>query len=172
MGKVSYGFRAVCSYIKLCVNRLLGKKITFTFTDTIAYAVTLRTQKNGVITFGKMVQICNNAEIVANGGVIELKGNNYINRNSMIVSHSSIIIGEGTTIGPNVVIYDHDHDGKGTGFTCEPIVLGKNVWIGAGSIILKGVTIGDGAVIGAGTLVAKNIESNRTVINKRNTVVL
>lgn len=171
MRKIGYGIKAVCSFVKLGVYKVFGKKVTFAFTDTVAHAVTLKTQKNGTISFGKMVQVCKNAEIAANGGKIELKGHNYINRNTMIVSHESVIIGEGTTIGPNVVIYDHDHDGKGTGFVCAPVVIGKNVWIGAGSIILKGVSIRDGAVIGAGTLVSKDVESDTTVINKRNTVV-
>ena len=41
-----------------------------------------------------------------------------------------------------------------------PIVVGNNVWIGAGSIILGGVTIGDNTVIGAGSVVTKNIPAN------------
>lgn len=40
------------------------------------------------------------------------------------------------------------------------MTIGKNVWIGAGSIILPGVTIGDNTVIGAGSVVTKDIPAN------------
>ena len=138
----------------------------------LAKNVTIKTTKNGSIELGTFVIVKNNTEIAANGGYIQLEKDVFINRNVMIVSHEQIVVGEGTTIGPNTLIYDHDHDSEGNGFVSEPIRIGKNVWIGAGSIILKGVTIGDGAVIGAGTLVTKDVAANQKVINKRVMVVL
>ena len=47
------------------------------------------------------------------------------------------------------------------------VVVGKNVWIGAGVIILKGVTIGDNAVIAAGSIVTKDVEPNVMLLQKR-----
>lgn len=47
--------------------------------------------------------------------------------------------------------------------TSQPIVIGNNVWIGAGAIVLPGVTIGDNAVVGAGSVVTKNVEANTVV---------
>ena len=41
-----------------------------------------------------------------------------------------------------------------------PVVIGNNVWIGGGAIILPGVTIGDNTVIGAGSVVTKSIPAN------------
>ena len=41
-----------------------------------------------------------------------------------------------------------------------PVHIGKNCWLGAGVIVLPGVTIGDNAVIGAGSVVTKDIPSN------------
>ena len=41
-----------------------------------------------------------------------------------------------------------------------PITIGKNVWIGAGVIVLPGVNIGDNSVIGAGSVVTKDIPEN------------
>ena len=91
----------------------------------------------------------------------------------MIVAHELISIGERTTVGPNVLIYDHDHafgakkmDSE-TKFITAPIEIGRNVWIGAGTIILKGVKIGDNAVIAAGSIVTKNVEKNTTLIQPR-----
>jgi len=86
----------------------------------------------------------------------------------MIVAHERIEIGDGTTIGPNVCIYDHDHDGDG-GYKTKSVIIGKNVWIGAGCILLKGISIGDNAVIGAGTVLTHSVKCNETVYQKRET---
>ena len=88
----------------------------------------------------------------------------FINRNCTIVSRCAISVGERTTIGPNVCIYDHDHDFKcGKGFVEKPISIGKNVWIGAGVIVLKGCNIGNNVVIGAGCVVTKDVPDNTIV---------
>ena len=92
----------------------------------------------------------------------------FINRNCTIVSRSAISIGNGTTIGPNVCIYDHDHNYKsGTGFIEKPISIGKNVWLGAGVTILKGCNIGDNVVVGAGTIITKDVPDNSVVYTHR-----
>jgi len=79
----------------------------------------------------------------------------------------SITIGDHVLLGINVIITDTDHHSTGakerrenTGITSKPIVIGNNVWIGANSIILKGVHIGDNTVIAAGSVVAANIPAN------------
>ena len=45
----------------------------------------------------------------------------------------------------------------------RPVIIGSNVWLGAGSMILKGVNIGDNAVVGAGAVVASNVAPNAIV---------
>ena len=78
----------------------------------------------------------------------------------------SIYIGENVGIGANVSIYDLDFHPVNPYFRkyanddnikSAPIVIEDHVWIGANSIILKGVHIGRGAVIGAGSVVTKDI---------------
>ena len=44
-----------------------------------------------------------------------------------------------------------------------PIVIGKNVWIGANAMIVPGVTVGDNAIIGAGAVVTKDVPANAVV---------
>lgn len=76
-----------------------------------------------------------------------------------ITCGDKIEIGEGCTIGRDVVIrsYDGHTIEKDNYKIASPIKIGKHVWIGQGAVILKGVTIGDGAVIAAGALVAKDV---------------
>jgi acetyltransferase-like isoleucine patch superfamily enzyme len=81
--------------------------------------------------------------------------------NTVVWASKEIIIGEGTMIGSGSMIVDHDfHEiplGSDNVDEPMPIHIGKMVFIGARSIILKGVTIGDGTVIGAGSVVVKDI---------------
>jgi maltose O-acetyltransferase len=46
----------------------------------------------------------------------------------------------------------------------RPVVIGENVWIGGGAIILPGVTIGNDVVIGAGAVVTRDVASGKTVV--------
>lgn len=88
-----------------------------------------------------------------------------IGNRCQIVSHEAITIGEGTVLAPGVLIYDHNHvfdfeEGvRQREFTSSPVNIGKHCWLGAGVIVLKGVTIGDNCVIGAGAVVTKDIPS-------------
>ena len=81
-----------------------------------------------------------------------------------ISATESISIGNGTLIGSGVLITDNDahavhpdlrRDNAHT--LSRPVTIGRNVFIGARAIILKGVSIGDGAIIGAGSVVTKSI---------------
>jgi len=89
----------------------------------------------------------------------------YANFNLTLVDDDHIYVGDYTMFGPNVVVATASHPIlpelriKGLEFNV-PVHIGKNCWIGAGAIILPGVTIGDNTVIGAGSVVTKDIPSN------------
>ncbi|WP_423202785.1 DapH/DapD/GlmU-related protein [Lactococcus lactis] len=67
--------------------------------------------------------------------------------------------------GPNVVLITGSHPispklrKKGMQYN-RPIHIEKNVWLGAGVIVLPGITIGENSVIGAGSVVTKDIPAN------------
>ncbi|OSQ53508.1 acyltransferase [Marivita geojedonensis] len=87
----------------------------------------------------------------------------YVNRNVMIDVSDELTIGADTMIGPFVYLTDHDHEAKlgqrvgDQPLKAAPTHVGRNVWIGANAIVLKGVTIGDNAIVGAGAVVTKDI---------------
>ena len=89
----------------------------------------------------------------------------YANFNLTIVDDGEVFIGDHVMIGPNVTIATAAHPvepslrKKALQFNC-PVHIGNNVWIGANTVILPGVTIGDNTVIGAGSIVTKDIPAN------------
>lgn len=89
----------------------------------------------------------------------------YANYNLTCVDDTHIYIGDYTMLGPNVTIATAGHPilpelrQKGLQYNM-PVHIGKNCWVGAGAIIMPGITIGDHVVIGAGSVVTKDIPSN------------
>ena len=89
----------------------------------------------------------------------------YANFNLTLVDDTDIFVGDNVMFAPNVIVATAGHPilpelrEKGIQFNI-PVHIGNNVWIGAGSVILPGVTIGDNTVIGAGSVVTKDIPSN------------
>lgn len=89
----------------------------------------------------------------------------YANFNLMLVDDGEIFIGDGTMIGPNVTIATASHpilpELREAQYQYNlPVHVGKNVWIGAGAILLPGVSVGDNTVIGAGSVVTKDIPAD------------
>lgn len=97
-------------------------------------------------------------------GTIEIGENVLLDDYCYIMAQQSVIIGKNTQIAAFCYITDFNHlfsDSNRTikeqGYETKPVVIGEDVWMGAGCIILSGVLVGKGAVIGAGSVVTKNI---------------
>lgn len=170
--KIKLIFYVIWNFFRLNILKFFsGCKFKSSQVQLISPATEIEIGKNSRIALNGRVHSEKNVLISAKDGGELTCGNLYINRNSMIVCRESISIGDGTTIGPNVVIYDHDHNIKENGkLKKEKVVVGKNVWIGAGAVILKGVTIGDNAVVAAGTVVSKDVPENILVRSQLSTV--
>ncbi len=89
----------------------------------------------------------------------------YANFGATFVDDTHIYIGDCTMLGPNVTIATAGHPieaslrARGLQYNM-PVRIGKNCWLGAGVIVMPGVTIGDNTVIGAGSIVTKDIPAN------------
>ena len=123
--------------------------------------------------------------IFAHGGRIDIGSWFYLGPGSMIWSsdETGIVVGDRVLVSANVIIHDTDshpisprtrfeqtkqvfergHPSTNPGIRSAPIRIGDDVWIGAGAMILKGVSIGDAAVIGAGSVVTKDVPSGTIV---------
>lgn len=91
--------------------------------------------------------------------------NVYGNFNLTLVDDTHIYVGDYTMFGPNVTVATAGHpilpELRAQGYQYNaPVHIGKNCWIGAGAVIVPGITIGDNVVIGAGSIVTKNIPDN------------
>ena len=91
--------------------------------------------------------------------------NVYANFNLTLVDDSLIYVGDGTMFGPNVVISTAGHpilpELRELVYQFNmPVHIGKNCWLGAGVLVMPGVTIGDNTVIGAGSVVTRDIPAN------------
>jgi acetyltransferase-like isoleucine patch superfamily enzyme len=81
-----------------------------------------------------------------------------------IDSATSVVIGQSTMLAAGVYITDADWHGiynrpRPIGASAA-VVLGRNVWIGDGAIVCKGVTVGDNTIVGAGAVVTKSLPAN------------
>lgn len=89
----------------------------------------------------------------------------YANYNLTCVDDTHIYVGDYTMFGPNVTIataaHPVDPDLREQGYQFNmPVHIGRRCWIGAGAMILPGVTIGDNTVIGAGSVVTRDIPAD------------
>lgn len=91
--------------------------------------------------------------------------NIYTNFNLTLVDDTHIHVGDYCQIGPNVVLATAGHPilpelrEKGYQYNA-PVRIGRNCWLGAGVVVVPGVTIGDNVVVGAGSVVTRDLPDN------------
>lgn len=110
------------------------------------------------------------------GGQISIGARTFINYNLTALDVARISIGEDCQIGPNVQLLTPTHpldpqQRRDKLEAAEPIVIGDNVWLGGGVIVLPGVTIGDNTVVGAGAIVSKSLPANVVALGQPAKVV-
>ncbi len=156
--------------LKYVWYRMLGHTNNrISFPQLISADTVIRFNK-GNILLGKKIKTKRKVYLVAvHGGTLDIGDRVFFNQNCIVVCQEHISIGSGTSFGPNVCLYDHDHrfDENGVYGDCKTgtIEIGEGCWIGAGAIILRNTVIGAGSVIGAGTVVKGVIPPHSLVTN-------
>ena len=156
--------------------RFIGKP---SYCNLLAVDATTKIEKNRSATLcvGKAFRTRRNVELNVRAGSLTVGRNVFLNSGCIITAREAISVGDGTIFGPNVIVYDHDHKTEcglvvDNQYVCAPICIGKNVWIGGGSIVLKGTSIGDNCIIAAGSVVSGEIPANTVIVQKRAKTIL
>ncbi|MBT1707924.1 sugar O-acetyltransferase [Fulvivirgaceae bacterium PWU5] len=100
------------------------------------------------------------------GKHIKLGKNVFINHACSFLDMGGITIEDDVLIGPKVSLITENHPAdpsKRKFLDLKPIVIQKNVWIGAGAVILPGVTVGENSIVAAGAVVNKDVPANAVV---------
>ena len=161
--------------LKLSIKKILyPRNIFFSPIERFSPNVLIDTDRKSVVKFEKKVSIHSRGRVAAHGGgILNIRERVSINVGGIIICRGKIEIGCNVSIGPNVMMYDHDHtmsfeNGvKKTPFNVGEIFIGENSWIGAGCIILAGARIGKNCIIAAGSVVKGNVPDNTILIQKR-----
>lgn len=163
IGKLSYAL----SFPKLIFLKLRG--VHFLLFSGVRIFGFPKINTPRLVSLGKGVTL---GRFVRLEGGISLADNVFVNEFTTLAGgvESPIVIGEQTSIGPGCFLITGDHDisakakinveNSDNGGKQGAIIIGKNCWLGAKVIVLKGVTIGDGAVVGAGSVVTKNLPAD------------
>lgn len=148
-----------------------------TFPERFSPNVVVEVNRGGSLRLGSKVRMHSGGKLkVRNGGRMTIGSNVKINYNCIFICRKQIEIGEGSEFGPNVLIYDHDHDYniglKQEKYKESPVFVGKNCWIGANTVILRGTHIGDNCVVGAGCVLNGTFPDGSVIVQKRNTEII
>lgn len=164
------------SAIRFGILKLLnGKNFKANIVERFSPNVVVEMTRGAKVKLGKMVRAHSGCKFkVRRNAELEIGDGVKINYYCIFACHEKITVGAGTEFGPSVYLYDHDHDYKAglkeNKFKSAPITIGKNCWIGANTVILRGTTIGDNCVIGAGCVISGDIPDNTVFVQRRENV--
>jgi galactoside O-acetyltransferase len=153
----------------LTEERLRGKDLADEFNATRARDATgrLRILQELLGSVGENVWVESPLR-VAYGNHVHFGDAVYVNFNLTLVDDVDIYVGNRVMFAPNVTITTTGHPihpdlrRDGSQFSA-PVHIEDDVWIGAGAIILPGVTVGAGSIVGAGSVVTANVPANVVV---------
>lgn len=155
-----------------------GRRFKAAFPAIVSPITEITLDRKSTLNIGRKLKMHNGAKIRARrGGKIQIGSNFGMSNGCVVTAYENIKIGNNVMLGPNVLIYDQDHDYKAQGgvaamkFKTSPITIGDNVWIGANTLILRGSRIGDNCVIGGGSVIKGVYPSNSIIVQKRETQI-
>jgi len=176
---VSLSIDAVLVRLRIILGTVMARILLWRYGATVGSGLSvsgrLRCKIRGSLIIGKGVRVNSGSNNYVGGdkrtnlqtgpsALLKIEDNVAIS-NSTIVANNSVHIYEGSFIGGGCDIYDtdfhellpEDREKSRANIRTGPIEIGPRAFVGAHTIVLKGVKIGEGAIIGAGSVVSKNI---------------
>ena len=153
--------------------------------SVLTKSFTINLKKNNKVIIGNGCVLNNKIIFEKNSGKVIIGNNTYIGGNTKIICCDSVKIGNNVQISWDVTIYDHNgnsldyldrreavkgyyknynsgemlKDFNWSIVKTNPIIIEDDVWIGFGTIILKGVKVGKGAIVSAGSVLTKDVDA-------------
>ncbi len=167
-----FGYIRGNNIVSLRVEIERGLRLSLGENATIEGYARLLNRGHGSIEIGDNTKIeCFVLLETRRGGFIKIGSNSAVNAFCVIYGAGGVTIGNNVRIACHTVIVASNHnfddvtkDIHEQGVSKKGIIIGNDVWIGAGVRILDGVCIGDHAVIGAGSVVTKDIPANAVAV--------
>ncbi len=162
------------TFVKFCFLKLFHwNTLYFHCIERLSPNVVVILEKKGKLRLGNKVRMHSGSRLSVTGGELTIGDNCRFNNGCRITCRDKIEIENGVEFGPNVLVYDHDHDFRAEGglkageYKKSPVHIGENSWVGANTVILRGTQIGKNCVIGAGCVVTGDIPDNTVLVQKR-----
>lgn len=177
---ILHAYHTVATWVKLKGNGVMFSSFTSNGVPKVWV-----TSGKGAIYIGQNFQMNNGnsmnvigygvpCSLQAEDATITIGKNVGMSQATVFALGADITIGDNTLLGGGVKIYSSDfhsmnyeyrrdstQDGLDHRYRkCAPVIIGHDCFVGAGSLILKGITVGDRAVIGAGSVVTKNVPAD------------
>lgn len=172
-------FRVAGTNIRLAAGKTAHRgKLKYHPVTCLAFSDNVMLSKGASIDFGRGLRTRGRCGFnVQENGSLAFGKNVFLNLGCQFNCHASMRIEDGCEFGPYVLVYDHDHDFRSGGgikdksFSYGDVEIGKNCWIGAHTVILKGTHLGEGCVVAAGSVLRGEYPPHSLIVQKRTTDV-
>lgn len=119
----------------------------------IGHGARIRVAEGGRLEVGAGLYLSENCLVQVNPGARVVLGEGvFMNANARVVAAESVNVGDHAMLGPNACVYDHDHafgeSGVSGDLVTSPVEIGDRCWIGAYSLVTRGVSIADRICVG------------------------
>ena len=147
-----------------------GRRLVLDGLAFIAPGVMLEIGRRGRVELGRWSWIGHGTKVRCHEGVISIGAKTVLGQECTISAYQRVSIGRECMIADRAMLIDFDHNFDDVerpirvqGISKGEVRVGHNVWLGYGSCVLCGVTIGDNAVVGAGAVVTRDVPANAVV---------
>lgn len=176
---ITAGIKVVVTNVRFAGGKIVhGNRLSYSPMACLSFSDEIAHSSRSVFRIGKRMRTRGRCRFsVQESGELIIGEDVFFNSGCQINCRSKIEIGSGCEFGPNVLVYDHDHDFRAPGgikaksFKYDSVSIGKNCWIGANTVILRGTVLGDNCVVGAGCVLKGEYPKGATIVQKRETSV-